>query len=141
MFMGDIRYTGVMHDTVTRRPKWTENDVMYPGVQQYRVQSVESASPVRLVVMALDAAVLSCEKRDLARATHIVSTLRDALNFDEKEAALGFFRLYQWVLECVRRDDWAEASKVLRQLRESWSEVERRANPVNVIDTVVAISG
>ena len=114
---------------------------MYPGVQQYRVQSVESASPVRLVVMALDAAIVACEKQDLARGTHVVSTLRDALNFDEKEAAMGFFRLYQWVLECMRHDEWVETQSVLRDLREAWSEVERRANPVTAGETMVAISG
>ncbi len=122
-------------------PQTGKSDVMYPGVQQYRVQSVESASPVRLVVMALDAAVLACEKNDLARGTHIVGTLRDALNFDEQDAALGFFRLYQWVLECMRHGDWAEAAKVLRELREAWAEIERRANPVSLTDTVIAISG
>ena len=119
----------------------TVNRLMYPGVQQYRVQSVESARPVRLVVMALDAAIVACEKQDLVRGTHVVSTLRDALNFDEKEAATGFFRLYQWVLECMRHNDWAEALKTLRGLREAWSDVERRANPVMASETMVAISG
>ena len=139
--MGDIKGTGVIRGTVTRYPSGTVNHVMYPGLQQYRVQSVESASPVRLVVMALDAALVSCEKHDLARGTHVVSTLRDALNFDEKDAAMGFFRLYQWVLECMRHGDWAEATKVLRELREAWSAVERRVNTVNMPDTMVAISG
>ncbi|HRF49904.1 MAG TPA: hypothetical protein PLC98_19900 [Anaerolineales bacterium] len=114
---------------------------MYPAIQQYRTQTAENASPVRLVVMAFDAAILACEKHDLARGTHVVSTLRDALNFDEEEAAMGFFRLYQWVMECMRHGDWDEAIKVLRELRGSWAEIERRANSIATVDSMVAISG
>ena len=114
---------------------------MYPAIQQYRTQTAENASPVRLVVMALDAAILACEKHDLARGTHVVSTLRDALNFDEEEAAMGFFRLYQWVLECMRHGEWEHALRVLRELRGSWAEIERRANTVHTVEPMVAISG
>jgi flagellin-specific chaperone FliS len=98
---------------------------------------LDSASPVRLVVMAFDAALVACDKRDLARSTQVVSTLRDSLNFDEQEAAVGFYRLYQWVLDCIRAGEWAAAITILHELRSAWAEIERRQNPIK---TTVASS-
>jgi flagellin-specific chaperone FliS len=96
------------------------------GSQEYRQQDVMGASPVRLVVMAYDVAITACEQKDFTRATRAVSLLRDALNFDYKDAALGLFRLYQWCLECIRHDDYASALVTLRELREAWATVEKR---------------
>jgi flagellin-specific chaperone FliS len=109
----------------------------------YRTQSLEGASPVRLVVMAFDAALVACERHDLARSTQVVGTLRDSLNFDEQEAAVGFYRLYQWVLDCIRAGDWAAAIKTLRELRTAWAEIERRQNPVrsSIAATALVMQG
>lgn len=96
---------------------------------EYREQQVMGASPVRIIVMTYDAAIRACEEKDLAQTTRAIGALRDALNFDAGEAALGFFALYQWCLECVRQDNYAEALKVLRGLREAWATVEKRLSP------------
>jgi flagellin-specific chaperone FliS len=99
------------------------------GSQEYRQQDVMGASPIRLVVMAYDLAILSCEQRDFVKATKSISALRDALNFDYGESAVGLFRLYQWCLECIRSGDFAAAQNTLRELRDAWSQVEKRMNP------------
>ena len=101
------------------------------GTQEYRTQDVMGASPVHLVVMAYDLAIVSCEKQDFDRATKTVSVLRDALNFDYATAAVGLFRLYQWCLDSIRQGDYNSATQTLRELREAWFTVERRYTPVS----------
>ncbi|MEI7987947.1 MAG: flagellar export chaperone FliS [Chloroflexota bacterium] len=100
---------------------------MYSAHQaaKYRENDIMNASPIHLVVMVYDVAIAACEEKDLSRATRAVSVLRDALNFDYQEAA-GLFRLYQWVMDCVRESDYDNAISVLRELRDSWSTVEAR---------------
>lgn len=101
---------------------------MYNGyrAQEYRQQEVMGASPLRLVIMNYDLAIQACEQKDLLRATRAVSLLRDSLNFDYAEVALGLFSLYQWCLDCIRQSDYAEAVKVLSGLREAWVTLEKR---------------
>lgn len=101
------------------------------GAQEYRQQDVMGASPIRLVVMAYDVAITSCEKQDFSRAIQAVSILRDALNFDYPEPSLGLFRLYQWCLDCIRQGDYSAAETTLRELREAWSTIEKNIAPVN----------
>ena len=67
--------------------------------QEYRQQDVMGASPLRLVIMAYDLAIQSCEVKDFEKATKAISVLRDALNFDYPEVAVGLFRLYQWCID------------------------------------------
>jgi flagellin-specific chaperone FliS len=98
--------------------------------QEYRYQEVMGASPIRLVVMAYDLAIRACEQEDYARATKAISVLRDALNFDYGDAAVGLFRLYQWCLDCIRAQNFGEAMRTLRELRDAWTTVEKRLSPV-----------
>ncbi len=100
---------------------------MYNAYQaaKYRENDIMNASPIHLVVMVYDVAISACEEKDLTRATRAVSVLRDALNFDYPEAA-GLFRLYQWVMECMRDNDYDSAVSVLKELRDSWATVEAR---------------
>lgn len=97
--------------------------------QEYRQQDVMGASPIRLVVMAYDLAIKACEQEDFPRATKAISVLRDALNFDYPEAAVGLFRLYQWCLDCIRAGDYASALTTLRELRQAWAATEKRYAP------------
>lgn len=100
------------------------------GSQEYRQQDVMGASPVHLVVMAYDVAILACEQKNFEKATRAVSLLRDALDFDAGEATLGLFRLYQWCLDRMRAGDFASAGHTLRELREAWSTVEKQLSPL-----------
>lgn len=99
------------------------------GAREYRNQDVMSASPIRLVVMAYDVAIKACETQDFARSTQAVSLLRDALNFDYADVAVGLFGLYQWCLDCIRQGDYASALQTLRELRLAWMNVEKRYAP------------
>lgn len=103
--------------------------------QEYRTQDVMGASPIRLVVMTYDVAINACETQDFIRATKAVGLLRDALNFDYAEVAVGLFNLYQWCLDCIRQGDYASALQTLRELRGAWATVEKRYAPVVISET------
>ena len=100
------------------------------GTYEYRTQDVMGASPIHLVVMAYDLAISSCDKGDFDRAVKAVSVLRDALNFDYAQVAVGLFELYQWCLDCIRQGDYKSAAQTLRELRNAWATVEKRYVPV-----------
>jgi flagellin-specific chaperone FliS len=98
----------------------------FVGTREYRTQSVMGASPLRLVIMAFDVAIQATAEEDFERATKAVSCLRDALDFDQGGVSLGFFRLYQWCLDCIRTGNYQEARKTLSSIREAWVSVEKR---------------
>jgi len=98
------------------------------GVQEYRRQQATGASPVHLVLMAYDVAIVASERRDNHRASEAVTALRNTLNLSETVAAPGLYRLYQWCLECLNKQDYDGALTVLRGLREAWAAVEKGQN-------------
>lgn len=94
----------------------------------YKQQEVISASPLRLVIMAYDLAIRSCERKDFEKAITTINALRDCLDMDYPEVAAGLFSLYQWCLECVRKGDYASATNILAELRGAWVTVEKSMN-------------
>ena len=93
---------------------------------EYRSQDVMGASPLRLVVMAYDLAIRACEQEDFSRAIRAISVLRDALDFDYADVAVGLFRLYQWCLDCIRAQNYSEAIRTLKELRDAWASAEKQ---------------
>jgi len=91
---------------------------------QYRKQDVMNASPLRLVIMTYDLAILSCEQKDFGKSIKTISALRDALDLDYPEVAAGLFSLYQWCLDCIRKGDYTSAITTLRELRSAWMTTE-----------------
>ncbi len=91
---------------------------------QYQQQDVMNASPLRLVIMTYDLAILSCEQKDFNKSIKTISALRDALDLDYPEAAVGLFNLYQWCLDCIRKGDYASAITTLSELRGAWMTTE-----------------
>ena len=84
------------------------------------------ASPLRLVIMAYDLAIRSCEQQDFEKACKAITVLRDALNFDYPEVSAGLFRVYQWCLDCIRKGDYTSARHSLTELRDAWKATEQR---------------
>jgi flagellin-specific chaperone FliS len=93
--------------------------------KKYRQQDVISASPLRLVIMTYDLAIRACEQKDFAKATKTISALRDALDLNYPDVAMGLFRLYQWCLDCIRKNDYASAITTLTELRGAWAATEQ----------------
>lgn len=115
------------------------------GIQEYRYQDIMSASPLRLVIMAYDAAIIGCEQRDLIKTTRALAVLRDALNFDYAEIAGRLFSLYEWCADLARKGQYDEAARILRELRDAWAAclpaVERSAAPQSPPTYAVTIQG
>jgi flagellin-specific chaperone FliS len=103
------------------------------GASEYKRQDVMSASPIHLVVMAYDLAIRSCDTQDFDTAIKAITALRDALDFDYSEVSGGLLALYNWCLDCVRSRDYEAAKKVLVELREAWSTVEKRLNTASSV--------
>jgi flagellin-specific chaperone FliS len=93
--------------------------------KKYQQQDIMNASPLRLVIMTYDLAIRACEQQDFAKATKTISALRDTLDLDYPEVAVGLFRLYQWCLECIRKNDYASAVTTLTELRGAWAATEQ----------------
>lgn len=93
--------------------------------KKYQQQDVMNASPLRLVIMTYDLAIRACEQQDFAKATKTISALRDALDLDYPDVAVGLFRLYQWCLECIRKNDYVSAITTLTELRSAWAATEQ----------------
>jgi flagellin-specific chaperone FliS len=93
--------------------------------KKYQQQDVMNASPLRLVIMTYDLAIRACEQKDFAKATKTISALRDTLDMDYPDVAVGLFRLYQWCLDCIRKNDYASAITTLTELRSAWVQTEQ----------------
>ncbi|MCL4294675.1 MAG: hypothetical protein KJ077_03065 [Anaerolineae bacterium] len=98
--------------------------------QAYRLNQVNSASPLELLIMAYDAALIGCGQRDLERTARALSELRKALDFGyDADIAMGFFRLYLYCEELARKGEYDEAAGILRELRAAWVQVKEQYQP------------
>jgi flagellin-specific chaperone FliS len=111
------------------------------GAMKYRQQDVETASPIRLVVMAYDLAIRSCDKKDVVTAIKAVDGLRRSLDYDYAEVAVGLFSLYNWVIDCLGHNDFTSAKHTLMELRTAWATVERRMNETHESATQADFAG
>jgi len=97
------------------------------AAQTYRMNQVNNASPLDLLIMGYDAALASAGQRDLERFTRAVTVLRDSLDFSyDADIAMGFFRLYQYCADLARQGEFDEAATYLRELRDSWDQVRKQ---------------
>ena len=95
------------------------------AVQTYRMNQISSASPLDLILITYDAALIGCGQRDLERTTRAISLLRNALDFSyDASIAMGLFRLYQYCSELARDGRFDEAAHLLRELRMTWAQVK-----------------
>lgn len=121
------------------------------GAAAYRQTSVQSSSPLQLVVLLYDGAIkhmsaardamgrrdLVARRDGLSRAMAIVSELQSTLNVKEGgEVAQSLDRLYVYVLDLIvqanMRNDprpLEEAEGLLAPLRDAWSQVASGAPP------------
>lgn len=101
------------------------------AAQTYRMNQINSASPLDLLIMAYDAALVGCGQRDLVRTTRALNVLRDAIDFTyDEDIAMGFFRLYQYCADLVRKSEYDEAAGLLREMRDTWMQVKQQYQSV-----------
>lgn len=115
---------------------------------QYRQNSVETATPTRMVVMLYDGAIrflgqalpamrarqYDQQSLNIGKAQAIIAHLRDTLDFQAGGAVAGHLSgLYAGLLDALtdanihdRVERVEEAIAALRELREAWAEVDRQ---------------
>lgn len=113
---------------------------MYNQSQAYRKQEVLSATPLHLVIMAYDLAIRSCDQKDMVTALKAVTALRDALDLNYAEIAMNLLSLYNWCLDCIRKEDYGQAKTTLFELREAWVTVENQMNAPRHAQNPVGVS-
>lgn len=99
----------------------------YSATQTYRMNQINGASPLDLLIMAYDVALASCGQHDLDRLTRALGVLRDALDYSyDADVALGFFKLYQYCGDLARKGEFDEAAALLREIRDSWAQIREK---------------
>ncbi|MFN8455271.1 MAG: flagellar export chaperone FliS [Anaerolineae bacterium] len=112
------------------------------AAQTYLISQINGASPLDLLIMTYDAALIGCGQRDLSRTTRALGVLRDALDYSyNAEIALGFFRLYQYCGDLARKGEFDEAAIYLRELRDAWQQVRDRYQPAQAAAVPVKVQG
>jgi len=90
------------------------------ALRSYKESQIMSATPLQLVLMAYDAALVACARRDLAKTTQAVNTLAKALDMNQGDIAVRLYYLYQYCNDMARRGDFDEAARILRELAGAW---------------------
>lgn len=92
------------------------------AVTTYRREQLLNLSPVEVVCKLYDMAIVGCKKNDTMLAQKALTELIVALNFEQKELALGLFRLYDYCKRQIRQGQTDEAVRILEDLRSTWAE-------------------
>ncbi|MDR4509107.1 MAG: flagellar protein FliS [Candidatus Brocadiaceae bacterium] len=90
----------------------------------YLEQGIMTLNPVQLLIKAYDAGITACNRRDEEKVCAVLAELIDSLNFDHSEIANSLFRLYEYCIREVKRSNYDVPLKILRELRESWIQVQ-----------------
>ena len=124
---------------------------------QYRQNSVETATPTRMVVMLYDGAIrFLCQalpamrarqydqqSLNIGKAQAIIAHLRDTLDFQQGGAvAVHLSGLYVGLFDALtdanihdRPERVEQAIEALRELRVAWAEVDRQCQAGKAADT------
>jgi flagellin-specific chaperone FliS len=90
-------------------------------VETYKFNQVTSASAPELILIAYDAALAACGRQDLLRTTRALNVLRGAVDPDHGPLAIQLMSIYQYCGDLARQRKYDEASKLLRDLRDTWA--------------------
>lgn len=90
------------------------------ALRNYRQNQIMSATPLQLVLMVYDVAIIACKRRDLAKLTRALNLLIQALDMRQGEIALGLYRLYQYCADLARKGEFDQAAEILRELTSAW---------------------
>ena len=91
-------------------------------VDPYTMQQVMSASPAQVITYIYDAAITACSRQDRDKILRATSELIRALNFDYKEQASVFYRVYRHISNLASRGDFESARLVLADVRDAWNQ-------------------
>ena len=94
------------------------------AVQSYKQNSVITADPLKLILMAYDKAISGCRQRDLKLLGQALNVLINGLNMDAGNISWSLLAIYQYCSELAREGQYNEAMKILQELRDTWADVK-----------------
>lgn len=84
---------------------------------------IEKETPPEITISKLfEIGIDSCEKQHPEKATKVIRTLIDSLNFDYGEVSNSFLKLYESTLKLVQEENYSEAASILQALQQTWDE-------------------
>ena len=95
-------------------------------VNPYIANQILNATPEQLFIKVYDFAVVHSEKKDMVKTNNAIQELINFLQFDDesyKDLAFNLLRLYQFCQEQTRRGNFEIVTRILSELRTSWSTV------------------
>ena len=90
-------------------------------LNSYRTNSVVGLTPSELVLKLYDMGLSALAARDGQRASRVLAQLIEGLDFRYQEIAFGLFRLYRYCLDEIKKGEYDEPTRILRELRETWA--------------------
>ena len=91
----------------------------------YQKTQIMSMSPAQLVLKVYDYAILGCKLKDSGKVSKALVELISALRFEHSEVSLGMFKLYQYCMDVVKKNQFDEVMEILSELRNTWLVVIR----------------
>ena len=92
------------------------------AVNAYSREQHLNLSPVQVIYRLYDYAIMGCKKEDPVLAQRALNELILALDFNQKEIALGLFRLYDYCKGCVQKQQYQQSIEILEELRTTWAQ-------------------
>ena len=89
----------------------------------YKAQEIATARAEKLILVLYDYAIKACHLRNQEQASRALAQLIDSLNFEHQEVATGLFKLYVYLIETVKKEQFEVALRILKELRETWNSV------------------
>lgn len=92
-------------------------------VNQYLMNDVLDASPEQIIMKIYDFAILNCQKHNMVKTNEALQVLINALNFEHaeaKEISVGLFRIYQYLQDQMRKQNYDLVYRTLTELKETW---------------------
>ncbi|MDP2037981.1 MAG: flagellar protein FliS [Ignavibacteria bacterium] len=101
----------------------TGNYMMNKQVNKYLMNDILNASPEQVIMKIFSFAIQNCQKHDISKTNEALQVLINALNFEHpeaKEISIGFFRIYRYCQDQMRKQSYEIVYKTLTELKESW---------------------
>jgi len=93
----------------------------------YQKNQIMSMSPAQLVLKVYDYAILGCKLKDSRKVSKALIELISALKFEHGEISLGMFKLYQYCMDIVKKNQFDEVMEILSELRKTWLVVVKES--------------
>jgi len=93
------------------------------AIEKYAANQIEGASSGQLVLITYDFVLKNLRAHDKMAAKRGIVELMSALNLELVDAAGPLFRIYEYLLDVTRNEQYDEALEIVGELRDTWQRV------------------